>query len=166
MWPSGLSTGLGSKGPPVQFPVRAHAWVSGQVPSRGCMRGNHTLLFLSLPLPFPLSKSKLIKSLKVFFLKKKIPSSNKTEKCLGITLTIMNTVYMNEIFKCYPHKRNLNKWKGTLCSWMEKMYKDVSFLNLSINLIWSRLKYQQDFFKGFLKNKKIFKTSCKFSEKK
>ena len=41
---------------PVQFPVRAHAWVVGQIPSRGCMRGNHTLMFLPvtlflLPLP-------------------------------------------------------------------------------------------------------------------
>ena len=33
---------------PITFPVRAHAWVAGQVPSRGCMRGNHTLMFLSL----------------------------------------------------------------------------------------------------------------------
>ena len=24
----------------VQFPVRAHAWVAGQVPSLGCARGN------------------------------------------------------------------------------------------------------------------------------
>ena len=30
------------------FPVRAHAWVVGQVPSRGCARGNHTYMFLSL----------------------------------------------------------------------------------------------------------------------
>ena len=38
----------------VQFPVRAHVWVAGQVPSRGRMRGNHTLMFLSLSpsLPF------------------------------------------------------------------------------------------------------------------
>ena len=36
----------------IQYPVRAHAWVAGQVPSRGHSRGNHTLMFLSLPL-FP-----------------------------------------------------------------------------------------------------------------
>ena len=44
----------------VQFPVRAPAWVAGQVPSRGCMRGNHTLMFLSLSfsLPSPSSKNK------------------------------------------------------------------------------------------------------------
>ena len=44
----------------VQFQDRAHAWVVGQVPWRGCIRGNHTLMFLSLSffLPFPLSKSK------------------------------------------------------------------------------------------------------------
>ena len=42
------------------FPVRAHAWVAGQVPSGGHMRGNHTLIFLSLSffLPSPLSKNK------------------------------------------------------------------------------------------------------------
>ena len=42
VWLSGLSAGLQIKRSPVQFPVRAHAWVAGQVPSRGCMRGNHT----------------------------------------------------------------------------------------------------------------------------
>ena len=44
----------------VQFPVRAHAWVVGQVPRRGHMRGNHTLMFLSLSffLLSPLSKNK------------------------------------------------------------------------------------------------------------
>ena len=30
-----LSAGLRIKGSPVQFPVRAHAWVEGQVPSGG-----------------------------------------------------------------------------------------------------------------------------------
>ena len=32
---SGLSAGLQTKGSPVRFPVRAHAWVAGQVPSEG-----------------------------------------------------------------------------------------------------------------------------------
>ena len=43
---------------------RAHAWVAGQVPSRGCARGNHTLILLSLSfsLPSPLSKNKEIKA--------------------------------------------------------------------------------------------------------
>ena len=53
---------LQTKGSPVRFPVRAHAWVSGQVPGGGHMRGNYTLMFLSLP--FPLSKSKQIIYLK------------------------------------------------------------------------------------------------------
>ena len=35
------------KGFPVRFPVRTHAWVVDQVPGRG-VRGNHTLMFLSL----------------------------------------------------------------------------------------------------------------------
>ena len=72
VWLSELSTGLQTKGLPVWFPVRAHAWVVGQVPSRGHVESNHTLMFLSLSfsLPSPLSKNKLIKSLKnnIFYL--------------------------------------------------------------------------------------------------
>ena len=48
MWLSGLSAGLRSKGWLVRFPVRACAWVAGQVPSKECARGNHTIMFLSL----------------------------------------------------------------------------------------------------------------------
>ena len=57
---SGLSAGLRTKGSLVRFPVRAHAWVVGQVPSSGCVRSNHTLMFLSLSFSFPspLSKNK------------------------------------------------------------------------------------------------------------
>ena len=51
MWLSGLSTRLQTQGSPVQFPVRAHAWVVSQVLSRGRVRGNHMLMFLSLFLP-------------------------------------------------------------------------------------------------------------------
>ena len=39
---------LWTKGSPVRSPVRAHAWVAGQVPSGGYVRGNQTLMFLSL----------------------------------------------------------------------------------------------------------------------
>ena len=54
MWLSGLNAGLRTKGLLVRFPVRAHAWVAGQVPSRRYMKGNHTLMFLSLSSPaFP-----------------------------------------------------------------------------------------------------------------
>ena len=54
VWLSGLSAGLRTKGSPVGFPVRAHAWVAGQVPSRGRVRGNHTDVSLPLfLLPFP-----------------------------------------------------------------------------------------------------------------
>ena len=41
----------GNPGSPVRFPVRAHAWVVSQVPSRGHMRGNHKFLSLSFSLP-------------------------------------------------------------------------------------------------------------------
>ena len=60
VWLSGLSDSLQTKGSWVWFPVRAHAWVVGQVPSGGHVRGNYTLMFLSLSsslLP-PLSKNK------------------------------------------------------------------------------------------------------------
>ena len=55
-----MSADLKTEGSPVRFPVRAHAWVAGQVPSRGRTRGNHTLMFLpfSFSFPSPLSKDK------------------------------------------------------------------------------------------------------------
>ena len=55
VWLSGLKASLQTKGLPVQFPVRAHAWVVGQVPTGGDRRGTHTLMFLSLSTSFPLS---------------------------------------------------------------------------------------------------------------
>ena len=56
VWLSGLSACLQTKGSLVQFLVRAQAWVVGQVPSRGCMRSNYTLMFLSryFSIPSPL----------------------------------------------------------------------------------------------------------------
>ena len=62
---SGLSTSLKTKRSPVRFPVRAHAWVVGQVPIWGCVRGNQSMFLwhidVSLPLfllPSSLSRSK------------------------------------------------------------------------------------------------------------
>ena len=57
-WPwlmllSELSTSPQTKRSPVQFPVRAHAWVAGQAPSRGPVRGKHTLMFLSFSFSLP-----------------------------------------------------------------------------------------------------------------
>ena len=60
VWLSGLSAGLQTKGSLVQFLVRAHAWVAGQVPSEGHVRGNHTLMFLSLSPSLSLSLKKKI----------------------------------------------------------------------------------------------------------
>ena len=52
----GLSSGIRTERLPVQFPVGAHAWVVGLVPSRGRVRGNHTLMLLSSLSPsLPLS---------------------------------------------------------------------------------------------------------------
>ena len=60
VWLSGLSASLQTKGSQVRFPVRAHAWVVGQVPSSRHMRGNHTLMFFSLSFSIlsPFSKNK------------------------------------------------------------------------------------------------------------
>ena len=60
---SGLSGGLQTKGSLVQFPVRAHAWVVGQIPNMGHTRDNHTLMFLSLSFCLP---SPLLKRNKIF----------------------------------------------------------------------------------------------------
>ena len=65
VWLSGWSASLQIKGWLVQFPVREHAWVMGQVPGWGLMRGNqsmfpsHVDVSLTPFLPsFPLSKNK------------------------------------------------------------------------------------------------------------
>ena len=63
-WLSESNASLWTKGSLVRFPVREHAWVMGQVPGREHVRGNHTLMFLSL------SFSYTSPCLKINFLKK------------------------------------------------------------------------------------------------
>ena len=74
VWFSGLNAGLQTAGSLVRFLVKAHAWVVGQIPSLGCARGNHTLMFLSLSFSFILSlkrnKSLLKKLINKVFKKK------------------------------------------------------------------------------------------------
>ena len=60
VWLSGLSTGLRTGRSLVWFPVGAYAWVAGQIPNQGHVRGNRSVYLLhidgSLPLflpPFP-----------------------------------------------------------------------------------------------------------------
>ena len=60
-----IERGLQTKWLPVQFPVRAHAWVVGQIPSRGCVRGQP-----HIDISLPLSPS-LPLSLQINFLKEK-----------------------------------------------------------------------------------------------
>ena len=61
-WLSGLTTGLQTERLLVQFPVKAHAWIAGWVPSWGVGETtySHTLMFLSLSffLPSSLSENK------------------------------------------------------------------------------------------------------------
>ena len=66
MWLSGLSAGLWTKGSPVQFPVRAHAWLWARFPAGGAGEATTYWCFspcLSPSLP-PLSKNKPNKILK------------------------------------------------------------------------------------------------------
>ena len=53
VWLSGLRASLWTKMSPVGFSVRAQVWIAGQVPSRGHMRDNHTLMFFSLSFSLP-----------------------------------------------------------------------------------------------------------------
>ena len=72
-----LSAGLQTKGLPVQFLVRAHAWVAGQVPCGGPARGNQ-LMFLShihVSLPLFLPPFTFLKINKIF--KKKQTNRNR-----------------------------------------------------------------------------------------
>ena len=59
VWLSGLSAALQTKGSLVWFPVRSHAWVVCPVSSRGHVRGNHTLMFLSRSFSLPSLLSKI-----------------------------------------------------------------------------------------------------------
>ena len=77
VWLSGLSASLQTKGSLVWFPVRAHAWVIGQVPSRGAHE-RQLHIDVSLPLflpPFPFLKKYINK---IFTMKK--PSHYHGEK--------------------------------------------------------------------------------------
>ena len=65
MWLSGLSTGLQTKRLLVQIQVRTHAWVAGQVPSRGRVKDNLLLYLSHIDVSLPVSPSL---PLKIFFL--------------------------------------------------------------------------------------------------
>ena len=58
---SGLSASPQTKGSLVRFPVRAHAWVAGQVPF---VHERQTHINVSLPLSFPTPLSKIKKKKK------------------------------------------------------------------------------------------------------
>ena len=79
VWLTRLSAGLWVERSLVWFPVRTHAWIAGQVPSWGCVRGNQlvslSLMDVYLPLfllPFP----SLWKQINKIFIKKKERSQN------------------------------------------------------------------------------------------
>ena len=57
VWLSGLSACLRTKGSPVQFPDRAHAWVSGQIHGWGGVRGNRSMYLSHIDVSLPLSFS-------------------------------------------------------------------------------------------------------------
>ena len=71
MWLSGLSAGLSTERSPVRFPVGAHDWVVGRVPSWGCAKGvflSHVDVSLPLFLLSPLPKkiNKIFKNIYIF----------------------------------------------------------------------------------------------------
>ena len=57
LWFGGLSAGLGTERSLVQFSVRAHAWVSGQVPVWKCARGSQLMFLSHIDVYLPLSLS-------------------------------------------------------------------------------------------------------------
>ena len=60
VWLSGLSADFQTGGSPVRIPVRAHAWVAGQVSSWGCARSNQSMYLshINVSLLCSLSKNK------------------------------------------------------------------------------------------------------------
>ena len=74
VWLSGLSAGLQTKRLLVWFPVRAHAWVDGQVPRWGRGRSNRLMYFSHIDVSLPLFLSPPpLKVNKQNFLKKDNP---------------------------------------------------------------------------------------------
>ena len=51
VWLRGLSAGLRTKGSPVPFPVRAYAWVAGQIPQSGALERQLHIEKLNVELP-------------------------------------------------------------------------------------------------------------------
>ena len=91
MYLSGLSAGLWTKGSLVQLPVRAHAWVVGLVPSKGHVRGNHTLMVLSLSLL--VSKNKILKKIKNFVTFSLSSPSGIVVICKLVSLVVSHTTH-------------------------------------------------------------------------
>ena len=132
MWLSGLRAGLRTRGSLVGFPVRAHAWVVGQVPTGACARGNHTLMFLSLSfsLPFPLSNNKI-------FLKEKrkkkinttLPYKISVFSCLSKLLKEIRKI---KVIKDYFIASNANK--RLIQIMMQDFYYSKGPVSLSLRL--------------------------------
>ena len=53
VWISGLGITPQAERLPGQFPVRAHTWAAGQVPSWGCARGSRSKFLLHINVFFP-----------------------------------------------------------------------------------------------------------------
>ena len=92
VWLRGLSTGLRTTEPLVWSPIRAHAWASGQVPSRGCTRAAaHYCFPLFLP-PSPLSKNKWVNKLSNIFSLQLVKSEGEpSTEAFSITYSISDS---------------------------------------------------------------------------
>ena len=93
---SGLSVGLRTKGSPVWFPVGAHAWVVGQVSSRG-LATTHWCFSPFLSPSLPLSKNKINQ----IFKKGKRKGQMKLRNREKTNMKIANT-------KCYMCRKSKN----------------------------------------------------------
>ena len=116
------------------FPSRAQAWVAGWVPSVGHMRGNHTLMFLSLSFSPSLSPSLLLsntKKINKILKKRNVISEWSTQNslivCPYVNYYKHNTsmlAYRNlKIKTCYPYFY----WKQSLGQHLDHWYS--FFLN-------------------------------------
>ena len=82
MWPNGLSAGLRTKVLSAQGPVRAHAWVAGQVSRGERERQPHIAVSLSLS-PSPLLSLKINKIIKkeIYYQHHSAPEPTPTSPC-------------------------------------------------------------------------------------
>ena len=133
VWLSGLSASLQTKGSPVQFPVRAHTWVAGQVSSRGGVGGNHTWMFLSLCF----KKQKKWQLLLVVL----IPD--------GVVLNSINLYFLKEqnlcLFSGESTMRQAHSYMDGRCTILYTSQQQIkTFFSTKLNVFYEKIQYNMD----------------------